>query len=616
MDGFINLYKPKNFTSHDALNMIRRHFRGTKIGHGGTLDPDAVGVLPVCLGKGTKLQELVMGQTKAYETDVIFGLDSLSLDMSGDYTVSDEAFVLDQDKLAAVLKQFLGAQTQLPPVVSAIKQQGVPLYKLARKGQAVETAARPIVIKEITLKEVHAEEKFPRVRIAVECAKGTYIRALGRDIGAALGTTAIIDKLVRTASGEFQAKDAYTLEEIAALCAKKDYSFVIPLDFAVRHMACHQAVDGADWKAVLDGNELKTAANDGEIAIYDMSNELIGVGEAADGLLKPKKILWETSPRKTPLAEYNGFDEYREDDEVAVVIGNFDGVHLGHRYLIEHCQKAAAGRGLKSLVLSFYPHPKAFFSGADHWYLRTQAEKRRIVAGLGVDRLLTVAFDASFAAVSAETFVAAMLKEKLHTALVYVGEDFSFGKGGGATAADLKEICADYGIEVVIVPKLNYRGEAISSSRIKSYLSRGDVVRAAKLLGGAYELRGEVVHGNELGRTIGFPTANLNFPGELFIPKAGVYIAYARYGGIKHEAVASIGQRPTVREGLATNLEVYIMDDSPDLYGKELTVTLVNMIREEQKFDSFADLKAAIDSDVAEAQKFFQKRRQGPCNQG
>ena len=121
MDGFVNLFKPKNFTSHDALNIVRRSFRGTKIGHGGTLDPDATGVLPVCIGKGTKLQDMVMGGDKAYEADVIFGLTSLSLDCGGEVTVTDDAFRLDLDELKQVLDRFVGKQMQIPPVVSAIK---------------------------------------------------------------------------------------------------------------------------------------------------------------------------------------------------------------------------------------------------------------------------------------------------------------------------------------------------------------------------------------------------------------------------------------------------------------------------------------------------------------
>lgn len=615
MDGFINLYKPKDFTSHDALNIVRRSFPGTKIGHGGTLDPAATGVLPVCLGKATKLQELVMGQTKVYETDVIFGLTSLSLDMSDDVTVTDENFVLDVEKLREVLQGLIGEQMQLPPVVSAIKRQGVPLYKLAKKGQAVDVEPRSVVIHEITLKDVYPGEKQPRIRIAVTCGKGTYIRSLGRDIGKAMGTTAVIDRLVRMAAGDFIAANAYTLEDIEALSKKKDYSFVIPMDFAVRDLPVYQVKDGKEWKAMTDGGSItEQETGDGKVAVYDMNQALIAIAEAENGVLRPKKILWQTRKRKGPMTEIRGLTHYDREDGVAVVIGNFDGVHLGHRFLIEHCVKAAEARGLISVVLTFYPHPKIFFGAEDHWYLSTGDEKSRIIDGLGADVLLTVDFDGGFASIDEESFIREVLKDKLRAVLVYVGEDFTFGKNGGGSAETLKTLAAPYGIKVEIMPKVTYHGQRISTSKIKEFLENGDVIQASHLLGGAYTVSGTVSHGNELGRDLGFPTANLDFPDDLFIPKAGVYIAYADYNGVKREAVANVGKRPTVEDGLLPNIEVHILGEVPDLYGKKLTVTLLCMIRPEKKFESLQELSEAIAVDRDKAKNFFENRHGNSCN--
>lgn len=615
MDGFINLYKPPGFTSHDALNIIRRSFPGTKIGHGGTLDPAATGVLPVCLGKATKLQDMVMGQTKVYEADVIFGLTSLSLDMSGEVRVTDRNFVLDEENLKTVLKSFVGEQMQLPPAVSAIKQGGVPLYKLARKGQQVELKPRRIVIQEITLKEVYAGEQQPRIRIAVTCEKGTYIRSLGRDIGTALGTTAVIDRLVRLAAGDFTVAGAYTLEEIEILTKKRDYSFVMPMDFAVRDLSVYQVKDGKEWKAMTDGNSItEQEMADGKVAVYDMHHVLMAIAEAENGVLLPKKILWQRRKRKESLAEVMGLAHYDRKEASAVVIGNFDGVHLGHRFLIEHCVKAAEAKGLTSVVFTFYPHPKIFFGAGDHSYLSTGEEKSRIIDGLGADVLLTADFDDGFAKISAERFVGEILKDKLHAALVYVGEDFTFGKDGGGDAQTLKTVAAQYGIEVEILPEVTYQGQRISTSKIKEFLAKGDVIAASHLLGGAYTVSGTVSHGNELGRDLGFPTANLDFPPGIFIPKAGVYIAYADYNGVKREAVANVGKRPTVEDGLLPNIEVHILSEVPDLYGKKLTVTLLCMIREEKKFASLADLSEAIALDREKAENFFENRRGGSCN--
>ncbi|MDO4542266.1 MAG: tRNA pseudouridine(55) synthase TruB, partial [Bacillota bacterium] len=138
MDGFININKPKDFTSHDVLNVLKRSFRSTKIGHGGTLDPNATGVLVVCLGKATKLQDYIMGNTKTYVAEITFGWDSPTLDTDSDVQKVDPDFALDAAKLNTVLKDFVGPIQQVPPMVSAIKNNGVPLYKLAKKGISLE----------------------------------------------------------------------------------------------------------------------------------------------------------------------------------------------------------------------------------------------------------------------------------------------------------------------------------------------------------------------------------------------------------------------------------------------------------------------------------------------
>lgn len=615
MDGFVNLYKPKDFTSHDALNIVRRNFRGTKIGHGGTLDPDATGVLPVCIGKGTKLQDLVMGGDKAYEADVIFGVTSLSLDCGSDLTVTDADFILDREKLEQVLKDFLGKQLQIPPVVSAIKQNGVPLYKLARRGETVETEPRSIEIYDLELKEVFEGEEFPRIRIAVKCSKGTYIRSLGRDIGEALGTTAVIDRLERTRAGMFSLENAVTLEEIKKRCEQKDYSFIIPMDVAVQHLPRFELHDGEQWKAVLDGNALSAKGFvDGNIALYDPAGELMAIGEVTEEILKPKKILWERRKRKTAMKIVNDLSSFSLPEGSSVVIGNFDGVHLGHRFLVEHCVKDAEKKGLPSVVLTFEPHPKVYFGAENHCYLQSAQKKQEIIDELGVDYLVSAPFDETMARMTAETFIEEILVNKFRAKTIYVGDDFSFGRDCGGTAAFLKDTCEKMGISVLVTPQLTYRKEKISSSRIKKALSDGNVLEASRLLGQPYTVTGEVYHGREIGRTLGFPTANINFEDGTLIPRSGVYIAHLRYAGKKYEAVACIGSRPTVEEGQKLNLETHILGANIDLYGKEISVTLLSLIRDEQKFDSLAELKNAIADDTEKAKKFFQKRRSNTCN--
>lgn len=615
MDGFVNLFKPKNFTSHDALNIVRRSFRGTKIGHGGTLDPDATGVLPVCIGKGTKLQDMVMGGDKAYEADVIFGLTSLSLDCGGEVTVTDDAFRLDLDELKQVLDRFVGKQMQIPPVVSAIKQNGVPLYKRARRGETVETEPRAIEIYSLELKETWEEESFPRIRISVKCSKGTYIRSLGRDIGEAMGTTAVIDRLERTASGMFSLENAVTLEEIKERCEKKDYSFLIPMEAAVKHLPRLDITDGAQWKAVLDGNALPLdIAVEGDVSVFDPCGDLMAVGKAEEGLLKPRKILWESRKRKAPMKVLRDLSKTDFSEGSAVVIGNFDGVHLGHRFLIEHCVKDAERRGLPSVVMTFEPHPKDFFGTEKHCYLQSVSRKEAVMDELGADALAILPFDRELADMEPSVFFEELLIRQLHVKTVYVGDDFSYGRDGKGTADTLKALGESCGVEVRVIPRLTFGGEIISSSRIKKALRAGNVTEASRLLGEPYTVRGVVRHGREIGRTIGFPTANLCFEEGILIPRCGVYIAIVRFCGKKYEGVACIGRRPTVEEGQGVNLEVHLLDADMDLYGKEIAVTPVSFIRGEEKFDSLEELKNAIARDTERTKKFFQKRRSATCN--
>lgn len=615
MDGFINLYKPKAFTSHDALNIVRRNFRGTKIGHGGTLDPDATGVLPVCIGKATKLQDIVMGGDKAYEADVIFGLDSVSLDCGGEVTVTDHHFVLDTEKLKEVLRSFIGKQDQLPPMVSAIKRNGVPLYKLARRGETVDIDVRSIEIYRLELSEIHSDEEFPRIRIAVECSKGTYIRSLGRDIGLAMGTTAVIDNLKRTKSGMFSLENSVTLEELKELCDRRDYSFLLSMESAVRYLPSFTVTKGEEWLSILNGSSLKVSGlTEGDYAIYDLCGALMAIGSFREGELKPKKILWEPRKRKRAMDIVQKKENIAFDTKTVIAIGNFDGVHLGHRFLIEHCVREAEYRGLDSVVLSFFPHPQAFFAPDKHLYLQTREDKLATIDSLGVDHFAELPFDSVFASMSEETFIDTILVDMFHVDTVCVGSDFHYGKDGKGNAESLKELCRTRNITVNIFPKLSYGKDNISSSRVKKALSEGKITDAAHLLGRPYIIKGEVLHGKEMGRSLGFPTANLDFPEKIQLPRAGVYICTVRYYGKKHNGIACIGSRPTVEEGKAPNLEVHILDDAPDLYGKEIAVTLLIFLRAEQKFESVEDLKTAITTDVSKAKKFFEKRSGTSCN--
>ena len=223
MDGFINVLKPRGLSSHDVVDIVRRIFKQKRVGHAGTLDPAAAGILPVALGRAARLVEYMEGADKSYRAEIAFGYATDTGDVYGEVVERVENPVLpSEEELRSVLGHFVGVITQTPPAYSAIKVGGQRAYDLARQGAAVEMRVRTVRIDQLEL--VHADAAHARILVDVDCAKGTYIRALCTDIGTALGLPATMRFLLRTRVGGFMLADSYTLEELAevretALCA-------------------------------------------------------------------------------------------------------------------------------------------------------------------------------------------------------------------------------------------------------------------------------------------------------------------------------------------------------------------------------------------------------------
>ena len=236
MDGFINVLKPTGLSSHDVVDIVRRIFKQKRVGHAGTLDPAAAGILPVALGRAARLVEYMEGADKSYRAEIAFGYATDTGDVYGEVVESVENPVLpSEEDLRSVLRHFVGEIEQTPPAYSAIKVGGQRAYDLARQGAAVEMRARTVRIDQLEL--VHADAAHARILVDVDCAKGTYIRSLCTDIGTALGLPATMRFLLRTRVGGFMLADSYTLEELAevqetALCAPD-----IALDLPVYELA-------------------------------------------------------------------------------------------------------------------------------------------------------------------------------------------------------------------------------------------------------------------------------------------------------------------------------------------------------------------------------------------
>ncbi len=225
-NGIINVYKEKGFTSHDVVAKLRGILRQKKIGHTGTLDPDAEGVLPVCLGSGTKLCDMLTDRSKEYEAVMLLGLCTDTEDISGKVLARHEV-AADEANIRDIIMSFVGEYDQIPPMYSAIKINGKKLYELARAGQEIERRPRRVVIDCLEIMEI----ELPRVKFRVGCQKGTYIRSLCRDIGEKAGCGACMESLVRTRVGEFTLDKAHTLSRISGLAESGDISRIItPVD--------------------------------------------------------------------------------------------------------------------------------------------------------------------------------------------------------------------------------------------------------------------------------------------------------------------------------------------------------------------------------------------------
>jgi len=225
--GVINIHKEKGYTSHDVVAKLRGIVGQKKIGHTGTLDPDATGVLPVCLGKATKLCDMLTDKNKTYETVMLLGIETDTQDISGNVLCENSTDKLEEEGVKKAILSFVGDYMQVPPMYSALKVNGKKLYELAREGIEVERKARPVTILEIQIKEIN----LPRVRMEVSCSKGTYIRTLCHDIGEKLGCGACMEELIRTRVSRFKLEDSLTLSQVQELKEAGDLDkILVPID--------------------------------------------------------------------------------------------------------------------------------------------------------------------------------------------------------------------------------------------------------------------------------------------------------------------------------------------------------------------------------------------------
>jgi riboflavin kinase / FMN adenylyltransferase len=289
----------------------------------------------------------------------------------------------------------------------------------------------------------------------------------------------------------------------------------------------------------------------------------------------------------------------------AIALGNFDGIHRGHLEVITPVLDWDNADVYKTVV-TFDPHPQQYFTGQQRQLLTPHQERAIILEQLGIQQLILLPFDRELVQLSPQEFVDRILSHQLHAKFISVGEDFRFGNQRAGNATDLVTLTAEAGIPTRIAPLEMDRDSRISSSRIRAALLAADLTLTQALLGRYYSIVGTVVTGQEIGRSIGFPTANLKYPPEKFLPRQGVYcVRVDTPEATQLPGVMNIGKRPTV-DGVNTTVEVHLLDWEGNLYGQQLTVYLHQFLRSEQKFPSLAALTTQIQVDCDTAKVFFQ----------
>lgn len=310
----------------------------------------------------------------------------------------------------------------------------------------------------------------------------------------------------------------------------------------------------------------------------------------------------------------NTTDFYIEE-ETAAAIGKFDGFHQGHQKLLGYL-KQQQEKGLKSVVFTFVPSPAAFFSKEPVRELFTSEEKRCIFENAGVDYLIEYPFYQEIADMEPETFIKEVLSGRIHAKCVVAGEDVSYGRHGAGDCRLLQKMASEYGYQVILIEKVLYEGKEVSSTYVREEVCRGNMELVTKLLGMPYHVRGEIIHGRKLGRTIGMPTVNLLPSQDKLLPPKGVYYSYVclhsrggsrPYDGKRLAAITNIGTKPTVDQRSVMGVETYIYDFDSDVYGDAMEVYLLKYKRPEMRFDGVDALKVQMAADIAEGMKFHSR---------
>lgn len=308
---------------------------------------------------------------------------------------------------------------------------------------------------------------------------------------------------------------------------------------------------------------------------------------------------------------YYSVDDFNPVKNAVVTSGTFDGVHIGHQKILNRLKEIARNTDGETVVITFWPHPRYVLKpgATPHLLLNTFEEKAELIKEQGINHLLRIPFTKEFSQTTSQEFIENILVKKIGTKKLVIGYDHKFGRDREGSFEQLSLNASNYGFGVEEIPRQDVDNDAVSSSRIREALEKGDIETANEFLGRPYSLRGRVVMGDKLGRVLGYPTANLNIDSnDKLVPAHGIYAVTIEHESERLKGMLYIGNRPTV-DGTKLAIEVNIFDFNKDIYGEELKVNLISTIRGDAKFNDLEALKNQMNADKIQALKVFADRK-------
>jgi len=583
--GILAVDKPCSVTSHDVVDEIRRITGEGRVGHTGTLDPMATGLLLICIGPATRLSNLITAHDKTYQARIVFGSATSTDDAEGEIiaTVPVPEGLGDAHYVLRVLEAFTGTFEQMPPQFAAIKKDGRKAYQSARQGKAVELEPRVVTIHSIKL--IEATDHY--WDIGAQVSKGTYIRSLARDLGEAVGSRAHLASLRRTRCGKVSIEQACTLEELrAAACDVHDFFLDPQVDLGIPEESIPMSLREA----------LRRDKGDGPLCPPSIP---LSYTEPAFSCHS------EHQRRILPaLAPVHRLDSNLVLGEFVCAIGVFDGVHQGHRFLIDKTIEQARHLQLPAIAITFDRDPDELFvrPGALRKLLSNE-DRISLLAQSGVDAVCVIPFERELSRLDPQSFLDVVIAKHGSPRGIHIGSDFRFGHKAAGTTEDLTLWASAHNCEVFPHNLYTDAGSSVTSTRIRNALQAGDLALANKLLMRPHYIWATVVKGRSAGRNLGFPTANLR-PDDYLIPPAdGVYVSAVIIEGRLYRAATSVGV-PSTFTHTSPTIEAHILDFDDDLYGLRLQIFFFELLRPMISFSTVDELQKTVFHNIEQTRTY------------